>query len=278
MIVDTHTHIYDPSRPQGVPWPPEDDVVYRTTLPDRVIAQLDAAGVQATIVVEASVWQQDNQWVLDQAKDQPRIWGFVGNLAADSPDFQTDLRRLAENPLFRGIRLRPPPAPLTADHAAMRALRALSELDLSVDLPARPETLADIAQVAGQLPGLRIVLNHVAHVRIDGRSPDPAWQAGLRRLAPHANVYCKVSGLVENATIKPAPRDPDFYRPTLEALAETLGPQRLVYASNWPVCERTSDYATTLEVVRAYFSHKGTQALQAVLCDAGQAAYRWAPR
>ena len=24
MIIDTHIHIYDPSRPEGVPWPPQD--------------------------------------------------------------------------------------------------------------------------------------------------------------------------------------------------------------------------------------------------------------
>ena len=33
-ILDTHTHFFDPSRPQGVPWPPKDNaLLYRTTLP-----------------------------------------------------------------------------------------------------------------------------------------------------------------------------------------------------------------------------------------------------
>ncbi len=33
-IIDTHTHFYDPTRPQGVPWPPKDDaVLYRRVLP-----------------------------------------------------------------------------------------------------------------------------------------------------------------------------------------------------------------------------------------------------
>jgi hypothetical protein len=33
-LIDTHTHFYDPSRPQGVPWPPRDDkLLYRTVLP-----------------------------------------------------------------------------------------------------------------------------------------------------------------------------------------------------------------------------------------------------
>ncbi|MCX7887397.1 MAG: twin-arginine translocation signal domain-containing protein, partial [Verrucomicrobiae bacterium] len=33
-IIDTHVHFYDPSRPQGVPWPPKNDaLLYRTVLP-----------------------------------------------------------------------------------------------------------------------------------------------------------------------------------------------------------------------------------------------------
>ena len=35
MIIDTHTHFYDPTRPEGVPWPnPNDEVLYRRVMPD----------------------------------------------------------------------------------------------------------------------------------------------------------------------------------------------------------------------------------------------------
>ena len=31
MAIDTHTHFYEPNRPQGVPWPPSDnELLYRT--------------------------------------------------------------------------------------------------------------------------------------------------------------------------------------------------------------------------------------------------------
>lgn len=33
-LIDTHTHLYDPTRAQGVPWPPRDDKrLYRPVLP-----------------------------------------------------------------------------------------------------------------------------------------------------------------------------------------------------------------------------------------------------
>ena len=35
-VIDTHTHFYDPTRAQGVPWPPrEDKLLYRTVLAER---------------------------------------------------------------------------------------------------------------------------------------------------------------------------------------------------------------------------------------------------
>ena len=35
QIIDTHTHFFDPQRPQGVPWPnPDNPDLYRTTLPE----------------------------------------------------------------------------------------------------------------------------------------------------------------------------------------------------------------------------------------------------
>ena len=35
-IIDAHIHLFDPSRPGGIPWPEKDDkALYRPALPDR---------------------------------------------------------------------------------------------------------------------------------------------------------------------------------------------------------------------------------------------------
>lgn len=70
-LIDTHVHFYDPARPEGVPWPAQDNaLLYRTVLPDeweRLVAPLGTGG---TTVVEASEWVADNQWLLDLAEKQ----------------------------------------------------------------------------------------------------------------------------------------------------------------------------------------------------------------
>ena len=105
MMIDTHTHFYDPTRPQGVPWPPKDNkLLYRTVLPAHYKTLAEPEGVTGTIVVEASAWLDDNQWVLDLAANEPFIVGLVGHIDPNRPEFGADLDRFAANPRFRGIR------------------------------------------------------------------------------------------------------------------------------------------------------------------------------
>ena len=78
-IVDTHTHFYDPSRPQGVPWPAKtDSLLYRTVLPADFRKVSAAYGVTGTVVVEASAWVEDNQWIFEMAKTDTSLLGLVG--------------------------------------------------------------------------------------------------------------------------------------------------------------------------------------------------------
>src|SRR5438552_2260068 len=79
--IDAHTHFYDPHRPQGVPWPGKGDkLLYRTVLPPEFKQLTKKHHVQGTIVVEASPWLEDNQWLLDLAAKEPFIVGVVGRL------------------------------------------------------------------------------------------------------------------------------------------------------------------------------------------------------
>jgi hypothetical protein len=92
-VIDTHTHFYDPSRPEGVPWPPPNEKrLYRTTLPKDYLALPVPRPVAGTVVVEASPWVEDNQWVLDLAAKEPFIVGLVGNLPVGTKPFAGHLK------------------------------------------------------------------------------------------------------------------------------------------------------------------------------------------
>ncbi len=277
-IIDTHTHFYDPTRPQGVPWPPKNDpLLYRTVFPDEFKKLAQPHGVTSTVVVEASPWLEDNQWVLDLAARDSFLLGLVGNIKPGRAEFPGELKRFAANPAFRGIRIGVwEKSPLAEDPAVVRDLKLLAENGLALDVLTGPDRLADVAKLAAAIPSLRIVVDHCANVRIDGRTPPPEWLDGLRACSPHRNIFMKVSGLVEGTghSDGTAPSDVSFYKPTLDAIWETFGEDRVLFGSNWPVSARFASYETVFNIVDGYFRDKGAAAARKYFSANARVAYR----
>jgi L-fuconolactonase len=276
--IDAHTHFYDPTRPQGVPWPPKDDsLLYRTVLPGEFKRLTRGQQVTGTIVIEASSWLEDNQWLLDLAAQEPFIVGVVGRLDTADEEFATHLSRFAKDGLFRGIRINHDELKAALGRPSqLERIALLAKEDRELDLNGGPEMPADAARLAGAVPDLRIVVNHAANLRIDGKQPPEGWLAGMRAAAAGERVFCKVSALVEGTgkTNRDAPDDLDFYRPVLDALWNMFGEDRLIYGSNWPVSERAAPYATVYRIVHAYFQEKGARSLEKFLRTNAVEAYQ----
>lgn len=277
-VIDTHTHFYDPSRVQGVPWPPrEEKRLYRTVLPKDYRALAVPRPVTGTVVVEASPWVDDNQWVLDLAAREPFVLGLVGNLPVGSREFAGHLQRFAANRLFRGLRIRDRKLD---DPALVADLKLLNDHDLSLDLVNGGDILHFADRLAAMLPGLRIIIDHLAGLRVDGKAPPAEWVGRVKTLVPRRNVYFKLSGLVEGTgrSDGSAPRDVEFYSPVLDVMLDLLGPERLVYASNWPVSELFAPLATVQGIITEYFRGQGRQTEERVFSRNAEAAYRWMRR
>lgn len=282
VIIDTHTHFYDPTRPSGVPWPGKGDaVLFRPTLPANYRAQDVAQPVTGTVVVEASPLVEDNQWILDLAAKDKFIVGFVGNLKPGEDAFAGNLKRFAANPLYRGIRVNEGALRTGLGNAAFVAdIKRLADVDLELDVNGGPTLLPEVARLAKELPALRIVINHLSNTRIDGKNVLPTWRADLEAAAKSPKVFLKVSALVEGTGKNDgsAPRDVEFYRPWLDVAWNAFGPDRLIYGSNWPVSERFAKLATVQGIVHDYFSARGPEALAKFFSGNALAAYRWVRR
>ncbi|QEL14479.1 amidohydrolase family protein [Limnoglobus roseus] len=259
-IVDTHTHFYDPTRTQGVPWPAKDDkLLYRRVLPAEYRKLAEPLGITGTVVVEASPWVEDNQWLLDLAKDEPFILGVVGRLIPTEMNFVANLDRFAKNPLFRGIRVTHDEVKkaLTDDTVA-KNLQAFSDRRLTLDVNGGPELLPDIVKLSKKFTSLTIVVNHMANPKIDGKAADKAYRENLAAAAEGRNVWCKFSALVDGTRKRDgsAPTDLDFYRPTLDAVWAAFGELRLMFGSNWPVSDYAAKLETTVSLATKYVTEK----------------------
>ena len=278
VAIDAHTHFYDPTRPEGVPWPPKSDsLLHRPVLPPEFQKLTRNQHVSGTIVIEASPWLEDNQWLLDLAGNEPFIKGVVGRLDTSDDQFASRLQRFAKNRVFRGIRINHDELKSAFEQKSqLDRIRLLAKTDLELDVNGGPDMPADVARLARLLPELRIVINHAANLTIDGKAPPEGWLTGMRSASANGNVFCKVSALVEGTrkTNRDAPADPAFYTPVLDALWNLFGEDRLIYGSNWPVSDRAAPYATLYQIVHAYFDQKGAPALEKFLRTNAIHAYK----
>ena len=281
-IVDTHTHFYDPTRPEGVPWPAKNDpVLYRPVLPREFESLTKPLGVTGTIIVEASPWLEDNQWLLDLATNHPFVLGIVGNLSPGTALFAKELARFSRNSLYRGIRIGSSQVKAGLDRPEfLLDLQRLVDADLELDVNGGPETLMLVDRLAGRIPDLRIVINHLSNIKIDGKQPPAEWLGGLKAAASHPQVYLKVSALIESARTdaKKAPQATEFYHPVLQKAWQAFGEDKLIYGSNWPVSELAGPYELVLQIVTDFFQDQSLSAREKFFAKNASIAYAWKPR
>jgi predicted TIM-barrel fold metal-dependent hydrolase len=276
--IDTHIHLYDPARAQGVPWPPKElEVLYSPHLPARFVALTERLNVVGAVVVEASPWVEDNQWVLDVAKDNPIIVGLIGNLEPGQPEFAARLKRFAANPLFRGLRFQAATIAKGLGQPAFEAdLRRLADLHLTLDVVGSATLLPDVVRLARLAPELRIVIDHLPFREWSPESP-AALRDALKEVAQSTKVYIKISDVPRQVNGHLV-EDPAFYRPALDALWTLFGPDRALYGSNWPVSDLVAPYDRMYKIVAGYFVGKGDAAAQNYFWRNSLAAYSWVPR
>ncbi|SEA25969.1 amidohydrolase family protein [Alkalimonas amylolytica] len=96
-----------------------------------------------------------------------------------------------------------------------------------------PKNLARITQLAELFPQLRLVLNHAGFVKPERFS---VWQQALNALGTSPNIAMKLSGWEMLHTGERSPFDSAWFQRVLSAALEHLPTERLMLASNFPLC------------------------------------------
>ena len=252
-IIDCHIHLFDPRRPEGIPWPTPADSIYAPHLPEHYWALAAKHRITGVIAVEASPWVGDNRWLLETLRGDPRMLGFVGNLDPADRAFRQELQWLTQEPLFLGLRygnlwdrdlLEDQHKPGFIDN-----LRALAESGRSLD-SANPDArlLDGLLKLSDRLPELRIVIDHLPNAQVE-----PGQEQGFVRqvteLAQRPNVFAKLAEIPqvgEHGVIV----DPGFYRERLDLLWQAFGEDRCFFGSDWPNSEQVANFDTTLGLVK----------------------------
>ncbi len=283
-IIDTHIHLFDPNRPQGVPWPDEKNkILYKPALPGRYRSIAGPPGVVGAIVVEASPWLEDNQWVIDVAEKDPIIVGVIGNLVPGNADFGKQLARFQKSPLFRGIRYGNlwgyDIAGQVKNPAFISDLSSFARDGLVLDTAGpNPALLAAIVTLTDQVSDLKVVIDHLPQMTLpEDKATRELYEASLRELGRRPNVYVKISEVLRRVNGQ-IPTELRFYRERLDELYTVFGEDRVLYGSDWPNSDHWLPFEEGLNLVRAYFMEKGQAAAEKYFWRNSVAAYNWKKR
>ncbi len=254
MNIDAHQHFWI-YRPADYDWiGPGMETLQRDVLPAELAPQLQAAGFDGTVAVQACQTEAETRWLLGLADQYPWIRGVVGWVDLCQPDAGERLAALAAHPRLVGVRHVVQAEPddrflLREDFG--RGIGYLAALDLTYDLLLYPRHLPPAYELVRRFPDQRFVLDHIAKPPIGAGTLQP-WADDLRRLAILPNVWCKVSGMVTEAdwaTWRAAD-----YRPYLDTVFAAFGVERILLGSDWPVCTLAAPYAEVLGLSGAYIA------------------------
>jgi predicted TIM-barrel fold metal-dependent hydrolase len=272
-VIDTHVHFYDPSRPQGVPWPSKTDaLLYRPVLPAEYASLVRPLGITGAVIVEASSWLEDNQWILDLMKDHPMFVGYVGHLEPGTEGFRVNLARFAKNRLFRGIRVGGADLVKGVSQQPFEDdLKRLADAGLMMDALGNATMVAPLTAIAEKIPHLRIAIDHMP-------VEPPGWKLEtMRELASHPQVFCKASTVLKRVAGEVS-EDPALYKRSLDELWDIFGADRVMYGSNWPVSLNLASYSSVFNVVNRYVASRGAADSDKYFSTNSKACYQWIER
>lgn len=259
LKIDSHQHywLYHPVKDA---WITDDlNVIRNDFLPVDVWPFMQQNGVSACVAVQADQSEYENDFLLGLAQKHTFIKGIVGwvNLRADN--IEERLSFYSQIKLIKGFRhiLQG-----EADDAYMlnekfvRGISLLSKYEFTYDLLIQPRHLLYTAELVAQFPEQRFVIDHVAKPFIKDKLLD-GWQEGIRAIAAHSNVYCKISGLITEADW--ADQKPNDFTPYLDVVFRAFGVNRVMFGSDWPVCNLAGGYEGALNVISYYISQLSFQ-------------------
>jgi len=242
-VIDPHVHVWkhDPQFPfaQGA------NVPARDAAPETLLDLMKTNGVSKTVIIQVIHYKYDNSFLASVLKRYPGTFQGVCRVDPLDPAAPDHLsQHTAEG--FRGVRISPA-ANASGDWFNGPLMPPLWKR--SADLKVPMTVLAPIGRMPGvaaqleKLPDLTVVIDHMADCPVD----QPAELEKLIALKRYPNVFVKVS---HTWSLSKQPYPWLDAQEHVKRLHAAFGPQRLMWATDWPIIEGVSTYDKALKVVR----------------------------
>jgi L-fuconolactonase len=273
--VDAHQHFWNLAI-VDYPWlGPEQGSIYRTIEAAELEPELQAAGIDRTVLVQSANSSDDTAYMLAVADRYEWIGAVVGWVPLTDPEETARrIERYRRHPKFRGIRhlIHNEPDPdWVVQERVLEGLRVLAAFDVPFEVVAVfPDHLRHVPTLAERVPGLRLVIDHLAKPPIREGLWEP-WAEQLAQAAAYPQVYAKVSGL--NTAADWATWSAQDLKPYVDHAVQVFGADRLMFGSDWPVLTLAGTYAAVWAATRAVVDGLAPHERAAILGDTAARFY-----
>ena len=264
MRIDAHQHFWSLGRGDYDWLTPELSILYRDFKPNDLAPLLDQHQIEGTVLVQASPTLAETNYLLSLANKHDFIKGVVGWVDFESFDVIQTINELAKDPKIVGLRpmiqdIEDVDWMLNAEFTPV--FNAIKNNNLVFDALTKPIHLPNLRRLLLRHPKLRAVIDHGSKPVIAAREFEP-WAVEMALIAKNSKACVKLSGLVteakENWSI-------DDLKPYVDHLFTYFGADRIIWGSDWPVCNLASDYTQWCETTEEILNELSTEERAAVL-------------
>ena len=244
-IIDPHVHVWkhDPA----FPFAKEAHPPARDATPEMLLDLMKANGVSKTVIIQVIHYRYDNSYLASVLQRYPQYFQGVARVDPLDPAAPDHLSRLTGQG-FKGVRISP------AGNAAgdwisgplMPPLwRRCEQLEVPMTVLAPITRIPEVGALIEHYPDLTVVIDHMADCPVD----QPKELDKLIALQRYPNVFVKVS---HTWSLSHQPYPYLDAQEHVKRLHAAFGPQRLMWATDWPIVEQTPNatYANALRIVR----------------------------
>lgn len=251
-VIDTHQHLIETDRLSYL-WPSKIAALSGRAFAygDYLEASADT-GIDCAVFMEADCedWKAETDMVLEMVADPSTIMmGVIANTRPEFADgFDAWLDRVSGTNVV-GLRriLHETTDDVSQTEIFRNNLKKLADRNLTFDINFLARQLKIAADLVHAVDNVQFILDHCGVPDIEN-GDDAMWRDGIRTLSGFPNVACKISGIT--AYCAPGAADLDTLRPYIEHCIDCFGWDRVVWGSDWPVCNINSSIRDWMKISR----------------------------
>ena len=219
---------------------------YKQANKEKLLELMKANGVAKTVIIQVIHYRYDNSYLAAVLKQYPQYFRGVCRVDPLDPAAPDHLARLSEEQGFHGVRLSPA-ADASGDWITGPLMPPLwkrcESLKVPMTLLAPITRVPDIGKLVDRFPDLIVVIDHMADCPVD----HPEELEKLIALVRHPKVFVKISHTWSLSKEQYPWLDSQRL---VKRLYDSFGPQRLMWATDWPIANDRASYTQRLTVVR----------------------------